>query len=142
MTVTRAQFVTEARTWIGTPYRHLGRSRGVAVDCAGVLIGTARALALSTFDTRGYSATPHADTLRRLCDDHMARIPFGDAQPGDVLLLAWDLEPQHLAIVGDYPGGGRSLIHAWAAMGRCAEHRMDSVWVRRVVQAYAVPGVE
>ena len=34
--------VTEARTWVRTPYHHQARLKGVGVDCAGLVIGVAR----------------------------------------------------------------------------------------------------
>jgi cell wall-associated NlpC family hydrolase len=34
---TRQSILTEARTWIGTPYHHKGRVKGVGVDCGGIL---------------------------------------------------------------------------------------------------------
>jgi len=33
---TRAEIITEARTWLGVPWRHQGRDR-IAIDCAGLL---------------------------------------------------------------------------------------------------------
>jgi NlpC/P60 family putative phage cell wall peptidase len=33
----RARILVEARSWIGTPYHHKGRVKGVGVDCGGLL---------------------------------------------------------------------------------------------------------
>ena len=121
---TRADVVVEARTWIGTRWHHLGRIKGVACDCAGLVIGVARALRLPDFDVTGYGTTPHAGTLRRLCDENMRPIGQAEPQPGDVALMSWGSEPQHLAIFGDYPGG-MSLIHAWAAARKVTVDRSD-----------------
>lgn len=33
----RELVIAEARTWIGTPYQHKGRVKGVGVDCGGLL---------------------------------------------------------------------------------------------------------
>jgi cell wall-associated NlpC family hydrolase len=33
----RQHVLDEARTWLGTPYHHKGRSKGVGVDCGGIL---------------------------------------------------------------------------------------------------------
>lgn len=32
-----AQVIAEARSWIGTPYHHKGRVKGVGVDCGGMV---------------------------------------------------------------------------------------------------------
>ncbi len=33
----RHELIAEARTWLGTPYHHKGRVKGVGVDCGGLL---------------------------------------------------------------------------------------------------------
>ena len=136
----RAHIVAEAREYIGTKFQHQARLKGVACDCAGLVVGVAKALGLSDFDMVGYAHIPDGVTLRRVCKENMTAIPFAEVQPGDVLLLAWEAEPTHLAIVGDYPGG-LSIIHAYAPARKVVESRMDSVWASRVVEAYRLPGV-
>lgn len=158
MTVTRAQVIAEARSWVGTPFHHQGRLKGVGVDCAGLLICVGKALGLSDFDVTGYARVPDGRTLLRHCDEHMTRIPRDEAQPGDVLLMRWRRYPQHVAIVADRPpsfaqerfggqtlrslgGGGLNIIHAHEDAGSCVEHRLDETWAARVVQAYRIPGL-
>jgi cell wall-associated NlpC family hydrolase len=38
----RAAIVAEARSWIGTPYRHQASLKGVGTDCLGLLRGVWR----------------------------------------------------------------------------------------------------
>ena len=45
--------VAEARTWLGVPWRHQGRSRA-GVDCAGLVVLVARALELADHDSTAY----------------------------------------------------------------------------------------
>ena len=145
MTATRAQVVAEARRWLGTPWVHQHRDCGAAVDCVGLVIGVARALGLvpPAFDFNGYSRRPDG-TLLAVCDMHMQRIQRAQMQPGDVLVVAVERDPQHMGIVGDYAGGRLSLIHACGPRtghGRVVEHRL--VWTPRMQfrAAYALPGV-
>ena len=42
--MTRADIVTAARLWIGTPYRHQAATRGAGCDCLGLLRGVWRHL--------------------------------------------------------------------------------------------------
>ena len=135
----RQDVVSAARRWLDTPWRHQGRMIGHACDCAGLVIGVATELGLIDFDVRNYPRRPDGKTLRALCDEHMRRIKSYDI--GDVLLMEFGAAPQHLGIVGDYPDGGESLIHAYAQARRVVEHRIESVWQRRVVSAYRLPGV-
>lgn len=48
----RQTIIAEARSWIGTPFRHQGRRKGQGVDCLGLLAGVAAALALKGRDGR------------------------------------------------------------------------------------------
>jgi hypothetical protein len=55
--------------------------------------------------------------------------------------MAFDSEPQHVAIVGDYAYGGLSIIHAFLMARKVVETRLDDVWQCRVVAAYKFRGV-
>jgi cell wall-associated NlpC family hydrolase len=54
-----------------------------------------------------------------------------DMQAGDVLMMRFTGEPQH---VGIYTGD--TLIHAYESVGKVVEHRMDDKWLRRIVRVY------
>lgn len=124
-TVTRTDIVAEARRWLGTPWQHQQRLRGQAVDCVGLVIGVARSVGLvpPDWDVTGYGRTPDG-TLLQLCDQHLQRIDRAALQPGDVVAVAMDVDPQHLGIVADYRHGGLSVIHAASHHGRVVEHRL------------------
>lgn len=144
--MTRADVVTEARRWIGTPFHHQARQRGVGCDCGGLVGGVAVALGIvprdwwaQVFDPQwgGYGRQPAHGTLQRVCESFMR--PVDQPLPGDVVLMRFAREPQHVAIVGDH--GGLSLIHGYEAIGAVCEHALDDKWRRRIVQAYHMPGV-
>lgn len=135
---TRSEVIAEARLWLGTPFHHQGRLRGVGCDCIGLVVGVCRALGLGDADARGYARTPDGRSLAEGLARHLAEIPPEAARPGDVLLLRIRRDPQHVGFLG--PGG--SIIHAYAGAGRVVETRFDSWWQARLVAAYAIPGVE
>ncbi len=141
MAVTRADVIAEARSWIGTPFKHQGRLKGVGVDCGGLLICVGKALGVSDFDTTGYARVPYGRQLMVHCDEHLTRIGRDEFGPGDVLVMRWRRVPQHVAIVAD-GGFPCSIIHAFDQVGRVVEHRLDETWAARIMQAYRVPGVE
>ncbi len=130
--------VEEARTWIGTPVQHQGRLRGIGVDCAGVVVGVAHELKISTFDTRAYERTPDGITLRKICDANMDRVD--DLCFGAVVLMRFKQHPHHLGIIGD-KGSPYSLIHAYDGFGAVREHRLDDKWKNRICGIYKYRGV-
>lgn len=150
-TVTRADVVAEARRWIGTPYVHQARQRGVGCDCAGLIGGVALALGLvppqwweQHFDPEfgGYARVPDGDALLGIAPRFMTAIEPSQAGPGDVVLIRWRRDPQHFGLVADHPAGGLSVIHAASQHGRVLEQGLGEAWRRRTVAAYRLPGVQ
>jgi cell wall-associated NlpC family hydrolase len=132
--------VREARTWLDVPFLHQGRSRR-GVDCAGLVIKVAHALDLSTFDVTTYPRNPDS-SLRAYCDQEMRPLRGLDFGAGDVLLFRDnENKERHLAIVGDHPAGGFSMIHAYSRNRRVVEARLDVIWLRFLAAAYRLPGV-
>lgn len=136
----------EARTWVGTKFVHQARLKGVGVDCGGVLIGVARALrrVAPDFDIKGYPRTPDGKSLLEHCDRWMTRISKSEMTVGDVIVIRWAHDPQHIGIVGDYLHGGLSMIHAFSdpdGNGSVIEHHLDASYLKRFVAAYRLPGV-
>lgn len=140
--VTRAQVVAEARTWLGTPWLHQHRVKGHGIDCIGLIICVARDLGLSPpgTDYTGYGRRPDG-SLMSLCGQHMRPIERGAMQPGDVLVVAIEHDPQHMGILGDYRHGGLSLIHAASKPGRVIETRLLFARNQQFRGVYALPGV-
>lgn len=143
---TRADIVRVARSFIDTPFHHMGRLPGVGIDCAGVLVCAARELDLvaAAFDVPAYTPTPDGHSMLRWCEEYMTPVSQADMQPGDAILLISELHPQHLAILGDYAHGGLSIIHAATAAHppRVIETRLLFSRSQRFVAAYALPGIE
>lgn len=135
---TPAQVIAAARAWVGVPWVHQGRSRR-GVDCAGLVVMVARELGLSTFDVAGYGRRPQPDTLLDALLD--AGCAQRDMQPGMLLLMRFRREPQHFALLADHPHGGLSIVHGLSTSGAVVEHRLDDAWARRIVSAWALPGV-
>lgn len=140
---TRAEVVAEAYTWMGTPWRHQHRTKGVAVDCAGLVIGVARQLGLvpPDFDFTGYGRQADG-TLLAVCEQHMTRLPRDQMAAGDVLVVAVDQDPQHMGLLVPYRHGGLALIHASSTARKVVETRV--MFARNFVfrAAYRLPGVQ
>jgi cell wall-associated NlpC family hydrolase len=141
--ISRSQVIAEAREWIGTPFHHQARIKGVGVDCVGLVLGVAWELGIAprTLDEKGYPRVPDGVSLMRTMRGHAAEIDRADMQPGDVIVLSFDRDPQHLGILGDYRHGGLSIIHAAGNTGRVIETRLMFSPAMKFVAAFALPGV-
>lgn len=125
-----------ARECIGTPFRHQGRIKGLALDCVGVAIHVAKELQIEYSDVNGYSRIPSNGLLEEAFMNQtcITRIhDLNDMQDGDILLMRFAGEPQHVAI---YCKENNSIIHGYEAVGKVCEHILDSVWSKRIKMIY------
>lgn len=122
-----ADFIAAARSYVGVPFHHQGRTRH-GVDCVGLVVCAAREIGIALADRTDYPRDPNG-----LLPMEMARqlAAVESARPGDILLMRFRGEPQHVAILA-----GETLIHSYASIGRVVEHGQDAKWRRRVVAAY------
>lgn len=123
--------IAYARETLGTPYAHQGRLCGMALDCAGVAAYVAGRLNVKFNDRPGYSRLPVDGLLESVMDDQPCLVRVYDKQPGDILVMRFMGDPQHLAIYT-----GDTIIHAYEGTGRVVEHRIDNAWEKRIVRVY------
>ena len=138
--MTPNDIIAAARACLGTPFRHQGRLPGIGLDCAGVAVEVARALGCAPLDVSGYGRTPAAGQLEAALEAQpdLERIVDREArQPGDILILRFGGDPQHVAILTD----ANTMIHSYANVGICCEHRLSPVWAARIVRVYRFRGV-
>lgn len=129
------QFVTAARGFKGTRWRHRGR-KPWAVDCVGLLKLAGDAAGLQLVDQRVYGREPWEDQLRKAMRDHFGDPVASPWRPGDVALIRWNKgEPSHVAIVGDHPNGGLTLIHAHNLHG-VVECSLSGPFIHCVLEVY------
>jgi hypothetical protein len=144
MTATAADVVTAARALLGTPFQHQCRSPGVALDCAGVVICTARAVGAVApeFDVTGYRRLPDGVSLRAYCDAHL-RAVAAPRVGGVVLVSMGPGRPHHLGIVVPYAhGNALAMVHAESQRHRSViETRLMFGATMRLQGAYVIPGV-
>lgn len=135
-TTTRNAIVTEALDWLGTPFVHCGREKGVGVDCVGLVICVYHTVGLlNNFDYNSYSTFAPEGTTRnmllRFCDPLMS---LDMALKGDLLLFRIHGYEQHVAIVTEN-GGGR-ICHAFQSPGVVAEHETNSWWRNHITGVF------
>ena len=139
----RLAVVAAARAWLGTPFQHQARVKGVGVDCIGLVIGVARELGLVSpdFDIDAYPRVPDGKTLLPIAKMHMTEVDRSAMQAGDVVAVALGSLPQHFGVLGDYRHGGFSIIHAASQSGAVIETRLMFSRAMKFVAAFALPGV-
>jgi cell wall-associated NlpC family hydrolase len=143
VSVSGADIARQARSYLGVPYVHLGRSRH-GVDCAGLVLCVAHELGLTDWDDTHYSRQPDEAHLRACLEQFCRPVCCGDCvQAGDVLLMEIRGRTQHLAIVTEVPVGQKPgrLLHAYQTPGRVVEHSLDARWRRRIRGVYRWRGL-
>lgn len=130
-----AAIVAAARECIGTPFAHHGRILNRALDCAGVAVHAARSVGLVPDEPAAYSRLPNNAMLEAWLERQpfLVRIALDDLAAGDLLLMRFTGQPQHLAVFT-----GENIVHAYEAAGRVVEHILDAKWRRRIVRAYRI----
>ena len=150
----REQIVTQARTWTGSPYRHMGRSKTQGVDCMGFIIGVAEELGYADIDApTHYTTAPNGVELLAGCEKNLVRVErdleairFNDLmslKSGDILVF-WGFTrgtAQHFAFVSDL-GIRKTMLHAWSKHGSVVEHGIMDHWARRVLAVFNFPQTE
>jgi len=132
--------LTEAREWLGTPYGHACREKGIAVDCIGLIIGALREIGRLSYDNRSYSPEEDPALLRAELERFCVEVAL--PVPGDFCLFEIGRVTRHVGIVGVESSGERTLIHCYQSANRVVEHLFDHHWQRRVVAVYRWAGEE
>ncbi len=145
--VSRAEIVAEARSWIGTPYRHQASLKGAGCDCLGLIRGVYRVFCgpekepITPYSPNWGEETGQ-ETLRDAARRHLVEIdaaPFRDGEPlreGDVILIrVRDRGPaKHAAIAS----GPDTIVHAYDRHA-VAENSLPAAWRRRIAYAFQFP---
>lgn len=139
----RSDIIAEARSWIGTPYRHQASLKGAGCDCLGLILGVYRAL-IGDFGEAVPPYTPlwadvsDADPLFAAAERHLMPVDAHNARTGDVLLFRYrvGLPAKHAAIVAS----ATTMIHAYDGAA-VVETTIGPWWRRRIAGAFSFPGV-
>jgi NlpC/P60 family putative phage cell wall peptidase len=140
----REIIVAEARSWLGTPYRHQASLKGVGCDCLGLVRGVWRAVVGIEPEAPPSYAPDWAEAsggepLAEAALRHLLPVVLGDFGAGDVLLFRWraGLTAKHAAIAT----APDTMIHAHDGAA-VAEVAISHWWRRRLAYAFRFPGVD
>jgi cell wall-associated NlpC family hydrolase len=135
----REQIATEALTWLGTPYHHHGRIRGVGVDCAQILLSIyVDALGLAPpLDVGQYSPQWH---LHRSDEVYLAWLAQAGAREvqepelGDIAMFKFGRTFSHSAICV----GNELWLHAYVRLGVVSSRLTEAPLEGREVQFWSL----
>jgi NlpC/P60 family putative phage cell wall peptidase len=146
----RAAIIAVARTWIGTPFAHQGRVKGLGCDCVGIPLCVAEELGANDKEGQpmtgklyaSYSPQPEGNYVHRMCQKHLVQKPVSQMKAGDVISMNVISAPCHVGILGE-DANGLTIIHAFSgAANKVVEQPMDAKWRRRIAGCFAFSGVE
>lgn len=137
--------VQEARSWIGTPYRHQASCKGAGADCLGLIRGVWRALYAQELEpvppySMDWSEPSRDEVLWRAAARHLVRsVDHSVVQSGEVILfrMRHGAVAKHLGIIGD-ADPVPSFIHAYSGHG-VVESPLSAAWRRRIVAQFTFP---
>ena len=144
------RLVERARTFIGVPYRHRGRT-AKGLDCAGLPWLSYADEGVVLPDLKKYGRSPFDDGLMRAAADALGEPVWTGSvgqvvqrellQVGDVVVLRFVQEPHHMAIVGDSYLYGLSLIHADGTLGvgKVVEHGLTEPYQKMIAAVFRRP---
>ncbi len=138
--VERAKVVTEALTWLGTPYHHHARVKGAGVDC-GMFIAEVleRTGVLPHLEPGAYDTDWHLhrgeEKYLNMVSEHARKVD--QPQPGDIAMFRYGRCASHGAIVVQWP----EVIHSYYGLGVVfGNAELDSELAQRLVGVWSVWG--
>lgn len=130
-----------AKTYIGTPFHHLGRVKNHGIDCVGIILCIAKELNIPLVihsDFERYGRRTRQRSLLEYMDEQFIRLKT--KQLG-AILVSWynerTKEPSHLGIVTDI-----GIIHTSGGLGVVMEEYWSVKWDEQVIAYYKYPGVK
>lgn len=139
----RDEVITEALTWLETPFHHEARVKGAGVDCANLLVAVYSAVGIvKSIDLEHYPADWHLHSGKKLFLQVLLQYadPVDEPLPGDIAMFTYGRQEAHGAIVIEWP---RSIIHAWSDIRKvCLSDASSGPLAQRVAGFYRVKGIE
>lgn len=137
--MTRDEIVAQARTYLGQPWRHRGRSPD-GLDCAGLLVLLSEHFGHEVEDVEGYSRLPDKDrfTEHLKAQFMLTRPPF---KPGQIVVLRDGVLPCHCGILAE-KHGRLTLIHSTVARRKVVEEPFEPYWRSMFRAVLDFPDVE
>lgn len=133
--IARAELTAAALSLKDTRFHAQGRAPGVGLDCIGVIVCVARICGIPHTDRTDYPLRPNGELQGEL-ESRLLRVR-GELQEGDVLLMSFDKEPHHVAMLISE----NRIVHAHVKARKCVVQTYTDYWRSVTRAAYRFPGV-
>jgi cell wall-associated NlpC family hydrolase len=136
---TRAAIITEAKTWLRTPWRHAAAIKGAGVDCGRIVIEIyANCGLIERFvpDYYPQDFALHSSEERFLTNIERYAARVDNAKQGDIAVWKFGRCFSHAAIVVDWP----AIIHAKINEGVLLDDGTQGELAGREVRFYSIFG--
>jgi cell wall-associated NlpC family hydrolase len=139
----RQTVAREALTWVGTPYHHHGRVKGVGVDCAQILAAVYEDAGVIPHTELGnyprewhlhHDEERYTGWLKKAGGTQVE----GDVLQGDIAVFRFGRTFSHGAIVVSAGAGRPLLVHAYLARGVVTNFIDEEPLAGRVVQFWRI----
>ena len=138
---TVAAILAEAKTWLGTPYRHQGSRKGVGCDCLGLVRGIWRAVYGQEPEAPGpyspdWAEAGSGDPLLDAAQRHCREKPASAMVPGDLIVFRWRAHhaAKHLGIAIS----ADRFLHAYEGHAVMVSPLIPQ-WRRKIAGVFAFP---
>lgn len=150
----KKQIVQEALQWIGTPYHHQARVKGIGVDCAQLLVGVA--LNIGLIDDEDLKKIPlnyspewnihnREEVMLGILETMGCRPVVGTPAPGDIIAFRVGRAYGHLGIIVT----STEFVHAelqgstkGSENGKVVRVHMAGEWSKLEKRFFTFPGVD
>ena len=132
------ELIEALRKYVGTPYKHQGRSIETGVDCLGLVVACANDLGIEVVDEVNYSLKVNPQKLLDGVLGHCCQNFPRTYGVGELALMKFGkMGATHLAVITD-----KGIIHSYNRAGEVVEHRLNPVWKSRIVATFKINGVK
>lgn len=128
--------VLVAKQTLGVIYKKQGRNIKFGFDCCGLLIYLFEKFGHPIEEPINYLNEPVDIFLKKKLDEYFIEIKKEDIQPGDVFLMNFYKNPQHVGIVSKV-GERIEIIHCYdGGPNKVTEHIANEKWQKNIVAWY------
>jgi len=132
--ITGDMVVAKAREYIGTPWHHAARCKGVGIDCIGLFVCVGQELGLQIIDVVNYSMGSQLNRMLDELDPYVIDVDLKDVRTGDLMVFSGKMMPNHCGIYS----GEDTLIHAWRTVGKVVEMPLDEYWMNNLFGVFRI----